>query len=182
MIPPVRLAALAAILAGVTVGGAAAQTMPQVRDSRTGRIWTPEPVTVETPGQRSPSSYADRAFDPNAQNVKVSGVVVQHPRAQLTGTVPITAGPTVPVVTLDVPSLQVLPAQYWLSILYLTNNSANTVNAVVGCHFNNGGRTVDDVRVVLPPAGPGERLGVPVRGPRYDVFVDHVSCNVISPT
>jgi hypothetical protein len=88
----------------------------------------------------------------------------------------------VPVVTLDAPSLQVMPAQYWLSILYLTNNSANTVKAVVGCHFNNGGRMVEDVRVVLPSAGPGERLGVPVRGPRYDVFVDHVSCSVISPS
>lgn len=182
MIAAVRVAALAAIVAVLGIASAAAQTMPQVRDSRTGKTWTPEPVTVETPAERSPSSYADRAFDPNAQNVQAQGLVVQHPRAQLTGTVPITAGPTVPVVTLDVPSLQVLPAQYWLSILYLTNNSANTVSAVVGCHFNNGGRTVEDVRVVIPPAGPGERLGVPVRGPRYDVFVDHVTCDVISPS
>jgi hypothetical protein len=182
MIPAVRGTALAAVVAALGIGNAAAQTMPQVRDSRTGKTWTPEPVTVETPAARSPSSYADKAFDPNGQNVQARGVVVQHPRAQLTGTVPITAGPTVPVVTLDVPSLQVLPAQYWLSILYLTNNSASTVNAVVGCHFNNGGRTVEDVRVVIPPAGPGERLGVPVRGPRYDLFVDHVSCDVISPS
>lgn len=182
MSPAIRLAALAAIAAAIGIEGAAAQTMPQVRDSRTGKVWTPEAVTVENPGQRSPSSYANKAFDPNAQNIQVQGVVVQHPRAQLTGTVPITAGPTVPVVTLDAPSLQVMPAQYWLSILYLTNNSANTVNAVVECHFNNGGRTVEDVRVVVPPAGPGERLGVPVRGPRYDVFVDSVSCNVVSPS
>ena len=182
MSPAIRLAALAALVAAVGIGNAAGQTMPQVHDSRMGKVWTPEPVAVETPAQRSPSSYADRAFDPNSQNVQVPGVVVQHPRAQLTGTVPITAGPTVPVVTLDAPSLQVMPAQYWLSILYVTNNSANTVNAVVGCHFNNGGRTVEDVRVVVPPAGPGERLGVPVRGPRYDVFVDSVSCNVVSPS
>jgi hypothetical protein len=185
VIPAFRSAALAAIAVALGAAGAAlAQDMPQVRDSRTGRVWTPEPVTVETPGDasRSPSSYANRAFDPNAQNVQVPGVVVQHPRAQLMGTVPITAGPAMPVVTLDVPSLQVVPARHWLSILYVTNNSANTVNAVVGCHFINGGRKVEDVRVIVPSAGPGERLGLPVRGPRYDVFVDRVSCDVISPT
>jgi len=93
----------------------------------------------------------------------------------------MTAGPTVPIVTIDLPTLQALPGRYWLSILYLTNNSGATVDAVIGCHFLNHGQEVENVRVIVPPAGPGERLGVPVRGPRTDLFVDRVTCNVISP-
>ncbi len=171
--------ALGAVLAlGATA--ALAQNMPQVRDSRTGKVWMPEPVSVEAPA--ASSSYADKAFDPHAQNVKVEGIVVQHPRANLMGTVPITAGPTVPLVSLDTPSLQVVPGQHWLSILYVTNNSGGSVNAVVACHFSNHGRDVEDTRIVVPTAGPGERLGVPVRGPRYDVFVDRVSCQLMTPT
>ena len=180
MTSAIRLIALAATAVSVIgVASALAENMPQVRDSRTGKVWVPEPVAVEP---AAPSSYSDRAFDPNAQAAQVRGLVVQHPRAQLMGTVPMTAGPTVPVVTLDAPSLQVVPARNWLSILYLTNNSTHTVDAVVGCHFTNGGRKVEDVRVIVPPAGPGERLGLPVRGPRYDIFVDRVTCEVISPT
>ena len=171
-------AMVATVFASVAVA-ASAQDMPQVRDSRTGKVWTPQAVEIES---SAPSSRSDRAFDPRAQVVPTEGLTVQHPHATLMGTVPITAGPTVPIVTLDVPTLQVLPARYWLSILYLTNNSASTVTAVIGCHFNNGNRRVADVRVVVPPAGPGERLGLPVHGPRYDVFVDHVTCEVISPT
>jgi len=171
-----------ALGAALALGGTAvAQDMPQVRDSRTGKVWVPEPVNVEQ-APAAPSSYADRAFDPHAQNVKVEGIVVQHPRANLMGTVPITAGPTVPLVTLDTPSLQVLPGRHWLSILYVTNNSGSSVNAVVACHFTNHGRDVEDTRIVVPTAGPGERLGVPVRGPRYDVFVDRVSCQLMTPT
>jgi hypothetical protein len=179
--PAIRLMAqtLGAIVA-LGVAGAVAQDMPQVRDNRTGKVWTPEVVNEEAPS--GPSSYADKAFDPRAQDVKVQGVVVQHPRANLMGTVPVTAGPTVPLVTLDTPSLQVVPGRHWLSILYVTNNSGSTVNAVVGCHFTNHGRQVEDTRIVVPTAGPGERLGVPVRGPRYDIFVDRVTCELIAPT
>lgn len=179
MAAALRLVVSAAFAAAVIgVATTSAQNMPQVRDSRTGTVWTPEPVNVEPPG---PSSYSDRAFDPRTQGAQIPGLVVEYPRAHLMGTVPITAGPTVPIVTLDVPSLEVIPAQHWLSILYLTNNGANTVNAVVDCHFTNGGRRVEDVRVIMPPAGPGERLGLPVRGPRYDIFVDRVACEVIAP-
>jgi hypothetical protein len=55
MIPAIRLAALAAVLAAVGIGNAAGQTMPQVHDSRVCKVWTPEPVAMETPPQRSPS-------------------------------------------------------------------------------------------------------------------------------
>jgi hypothetical protein len=175
-----RLAAVALALT-LCGGGALAQGVPQYRDTRTGKVWTPEIADQET-STYSPSSPADRAFDPRAQAIRVEGVSVQHPRAALMGTVPITAGPSVPLATLDVPSLQVLPGRYWLSILYLTNNSAGTVDAIVGCHFTNQGQRVEDTRIVVPPAGPGERLGVPVRGPRYDVFVDRVTCEMMAPT
>ncbi|SKA37070.1 hypothetical protein SAMN02745126_05878 [Enhydrobacter aerosaccus] len=171
--------AAAAVLVAASSGLAFAQAAPQLRDTRTGKVWTPEITDEEA---SAPSSYADKAFDPRTQAVVPGGTTVQHPRATLMGTVPMTAGPNVPVLTLDVPSLQVLPGRYWLSILYLTNNSASTVDAVVGCHFTNHGQTVQNTQVIVPPAGPGERLGVPVRGPRFDVFVDQVTCAVTAPT
>jgi len=34
----------------------------------------------------------------------------------------------------------------------------------------------------VPTAGPGERLGLAVRGPRVDTFVDKVVCVPMSPT
>jgi hypothetical protein len=165
------------------LGGVAAmaQGLPQLRDSRTGKIWTPE-IANEEPAFAGPSGDVNKAFDPRAQNVRVEGLVVQHPRANLMGTVPITAGPSVPIVTLDAPSLQVVPGRNWLSILYVTNNSATTVDAVVACHFTKGDQQVEDTRVIVPPAGPGERLGVPVRGPRYDIFIDRVTCQLMAPT
>ena len=161
--------------------GAIAQDLPQFRDSRTGKVWSPEIVNEEASAPTSPDAYVNRAFDPRSQNAVVEGLVVQHPRANLMGVVPITAGPSVPIAVLDAPSLQVIPGRHWLSIVYVTNNSAATINPVVGCHFTNGGQRVEETRVVIPPAGPGERLGVPVRGPRYDIFVDRVTCELMSP-
>src|ERR1700749_1371675 len=126
-IPKLATSLLGAILArGATA--AIAQDLPQLRDSRTGKVGTPETVTEEAYAPSSPNAYVNRAFDPREQNVKVEGLVVQHPHANLMGTVPITAGPTVPIAVLDAPSLQVIPGQHWLSIIYVTNNSATTVN------------------------------------------------------
>ncbi len=167
-------------LAALGVGAASGQDLPQYRDSRTGTVWVPQMPTEEAAAATTDSSYM--AFDPRSQNVRVRGVVVQHPRANLMGTVPITAGPAVPLMTIDAPSLQVIAGRHWLSILYVTNNSAGTIDAVVGCRFANQDRTVEVVRVMVPPAGPGERLGVPVRGPAYDVFVDRITCNLLTPS
>jgi hypothetical protein len=164
--------------AGVVASSAIGQVR-ELRDERTGKVWTPEFIEVNPDG--SAKSDVDKAFDPRSQTARVQGVVVQRPRANLMGTVPITAGPTVPIVVLDTPSLQAVPGGSWLAILYVTNNSANTVDAVVGCHFTNQGKKVEDVRVIVPPAGPGERLGVPVRGPRTDIFVDQVRCELTAP-
>ena len=106
---------------------------------------------------------------------------MQRPKGNLMGTVPITAGPNVPVVVIDSPWLQAVPQQNWLSVLYVTNNSGNVVDAVVGCTFTNGGRAVQDTRIVLQPSGPGERWGFPVYGPPVTTFVDRVTCRVLSP-
>lgn len=178
MKPATQLTSCAVLAAaGVSIVVSALAQTPQLRDERTGKVWTPELVDTNPDGTQK--SWADRAFDPRSQTAAVPGEIVQRPRANLMGTVPITAGPAVPIVVIDTPSLQAVPGSHWLAVLYVTNNSGNTVNTVVGCQFTNQGRKVEDVRVIVPPAGPGERLGVPVRGPRTDLFVDQVACRVL---
>jgi hypothetical protein len=134
---------------------------------------------LEPPNQ--PSTPADEAFDPRSQVATAAPVVVQRPRADMMGTVPITAGPTVPVITIDGPSLRALPGDRWLTVLYLTNNSGAAVDPQVGCTFTNAGQAVQETRVVVPTAAAGTRLGVPVYGPRTDIFVDRVLCRVLTP-
>ena len=164
----------------VGLGLAGSALAQEFRDSRTGRTWTPD--LEESSSATSPNAPVNRAFDPRSQAAVVPGIVTQHPRAKLMGTVPFTAGPSVPIVDVDAPSLRAIPAKHWLAVLYVTNNSANTVNVVLDCHFTNAGAKVEDVRVFVPPAGPGERLGIPVRGPQTDVFVDRVACGVVTPS
>jgi len=175
----------AAALSSLAVLGVAVSVLaangPPVTDTRTGKVWTPEIIPADDPRNGPLDPAVDKAFDPHNQIAMVPGTVLQRPRANLMGVVPITAGPTVPLVTLDAPSLQAIPGQHWLAILYVTNNSANTVDAVVDCRFTNSGQKVEDARLLVPPAGPGERLGVPVRGPRTDLFVDRVTCQLMSP-
>ena len=170
------------VLGGLAgLGLAQAALAQELRDSRTGRVWTPD-LVEESIAEANPNSPVNRAFDPRAQDAMVPGIVTQHPHAKLMGTVPFTAGPSVPIIDVDAPSLQAIPARHWLAVLYVTNNSAGTVNVVLECHFTNGGAKVEDTRVFVPPAGPGERLGIPVRGPRTDLFVDRVSCGVVTPS
>jgi hypothetical protein len=164
----------------VGLGLASAAMAQEFRDSRTGKVWMPD-LAQENDATSNPNNPANRAFDPKAQGTVVRGVVVQHPRAKLMGTVPFTAGPSVPIVQIDAPTLQAIPAKHWLTILYVTNNSANTVDVVLNCHFMNGPNMVEDVRVIVPPAGPGERLGIPVRGPQTDIFVDRSQCEIATP-
>lgn len=170
--------------AGTVGAGVSANGLTQFKDERTGKVWTPENVSKDnqTLQQQAamPKTAADKAFDPNSQSVATQ-VVVQRPRGNLMGTVPITAGPTVPAVVIDSPWLQAVPQQNWLSVVYVTNNSGSVVDPVVGCTFTNGGRPVQDTRVVLSPAGPGERWGVPVYGPPVSTFVDRVTCRLLSP-
>jgi hypothetical protein len=172
---------LGGIAALVAATPAIAENGPPIVDSRTGKTWTPDIIPLSDPRSGPMDPAVDRAFNPHNQIAMVPGTVIQRPHANLMGVVPITAGPTVPLVTLDTPSLQAIPGQHWLAILYLTNNSANTVDAVVDCHFTNGGAKVETVRLLVPPAGPGERLGMPVRGPRTDLFVNQATCQLMSP-
>jgi hypothetical protein len=174
-------AALGGLAALVVATSVFAENGPPITDTRTGRTWTPDIIPLNDPRSGPMDPAVDKAFNPHNQIAMVPGTVIQRPRANLMGVVPITAGPTVPLITLDAPSLQAIPGAHWLAILYLTNNSANTVDAVVDCHFTNQGAKVEDVRLLVPPAGPGERLGVPVRGPRTDLFVNQVVCQLMSP-
>jgi hypothetical protein len=155
---------------------AASTGAPEFRDPKTGQVWTPE--TVGQDGK--PIGPEDRAFDPRAQSAPAQ-VVTQRALAKPVGSVPITAGPTVPIVNLDSPTLRALPGQRWQVVLYLNNNSANPVEPVVECRFTNAGALVSDTRVTVSPIGPGVRAGIAIMGPRTDIFVDRASCQVASP-
>ena len=163
--------------AGLTVVGT-----NEFRDEKTGKIWTPENVSQDDKAApAAPTSIQDKAFDPRTQAIVVEGVTVQRPRASLMGLVPITAGPTVPRVELDSASLQAVPGERWRTVLYVTNNSADFVETMIGCLFTNADRKVEDTRAIVRPAAPGERLGLAVYGPPVEMFVDRVTCRVISP-
>jgi len=155
----------------------------QFRDAKTGKVWTPETVSKDNQLRpaNEPSTPADRAFDPKSQMAMAPTVVVQRPGASLMGVVPITAGPTVPLVTLDSPSLQAIPADRWVAPLYVTNNSGADVNVQVGCTFTNSGKSMQETRIIVPTAAPGQRLATVAYGPRTDTFVDRVLCRVLTP-
>ena len=100
---------------------------------------------------------------------------------QVVGQVPITAGPTVPLVEIDNPSLSVQPGARWRVVMYLQNNSASTFAPSLDCRFTNAGNTVMASYVLIPPVAGGNRVGLVFSGPPSDIFVDNVSCSVLSP-
>ena len=151
---------------------------PQFRDPKTGQIWTPENVG----GQNGPNTPADRAFDPLGQTTVVKGNSVQTPTVTSLGTVPITAGPTMPIAIIDDASLSAIPSQRWQVVLYLNNNSASTINPVIDCRFTNAGSAVEETRANLPPVGAVQRVGLTIYGPRTNVFVDRAECRLVSPS
>jgi hypothetical protein len=151
--------------------------VPEFRDPKTGRIWTPLNV-----GQQSgPPTPADLAFDPMGQAVSVRGVVVQRPSVVPLDAVPITAGPTVPIVNLGDATLRAVPGKRWQVVLYLDNNSAGVVVPVINCRFTNAGNLVEQTHVLVPAVGPGIRVGMTIYGPKTDLFVDRAACAVTSP-
>jgi hypothetical protein len=153
------------------------QPVPQFRDPKTGQIWTPLNV-----GQKSgPPTPEDLAFDPLGQAVYVKGVVTQRPTLALIGSVPITAGPTVPIVEIDNATLSAIPGRRWQVVLYLQNNSANTVAPLITCRFTNSGRLVEETHVLVPAVGAGIRAAMIINGPKTDLFVDRANCGVKSP-
>ncbi len=151
--------------------------VPEFRDPKTGQIWTPLNV-----GQQSgPPTPADVAFDPLGQAVRVEGVVVQRPSIVPLAAVPITAGPTVPIVNIGGATLRAIAGKRWQVVLYLDNNSANTVVPLINCRFTNAGKLVEQTHVLVPAVRPGTRVGMIVHGPKTDLFVDRASCAVTSP-
>jgi hypothetical protein len=151
--------------------------VPEFRDPKTGQIWTP----LNVGRQSGPPTPEDLAFDPLGQAVYVRGVVVQRPGIVPLDSVPITAGPTVPIVNLGDATLRAVPGKRWQVVLYLDNNSAGVVVPVINCRFTNAGNLVEQTHVLVPAVGPGLRVGMTIYGPKVDLFVDRASCAVTSP-
>ena len=179
-----------ACLAGMTLASAAFAQVPrssldvaastgafEFKDPKTGQVWTPETVGQDGRPLTQPD---DKAFNPQAQNVPLQ-LVEQRVRGRPVGTVPITAGPTVPIVAMDNAPLRAVPGQRWQVVMYLDNNSGNAVSPVIECAFTNAGKPVMDTRATADPIGPGVRQGLLIYGPRVDVFVDRASCRIASP-
>ena len=156
---------------------AASTGAPEFRDPKSGQVWTPETVGQDGRPLAGPE---DKAFDPRAQNAPAM-IAEQRVRGRSVGTVPVTAGPTVPIVVMDNPTLRAVPGQRWQVVMYLDNNSNQIVNPVIECRFLNGGNTVMDTRAKVAQTAPSIRQGLLIYGPRVDVFVDRASCRVTSP-
>ena len=124
---------------------AASTGASEFKDPKTGEIWTPETVGQDGRPLTGPD---DKAFNPSAQNVPVA-MIDQHVRGRPVGTLPVTAGPTVPIVVMDNASLRAVPGQRWQAVLYLDNNSGNPVEPVLECRFTNGGKAVMDTRAIV---------------------------------
>jgi hypothetical protein len=184
-----RFVAIGAGLAAISLAGAAlAQNIAarpgypgQITDTRTGKVWSPNWDSLDAYQPTDPNHPVNREFNARGQTASIPGVINKRPRAELVGTVPITAGPGVPIMSLDAPSLQAVPGERWVSILYVTNNSGASIDPVVDCHFTNHGQKVESIRLYVPTAGPGERLGLAVRGPKVEMFVDKVTCVPMAP-
>jgi hypothetical protein len=156
---------------------AASTGAPEFRDPKTGQVWTPETVGQDGRPLTGPD---DKAFNPDAQNVPARSVE-QRIRGRPVGTVPVTAGPTVPIVVMDSPSLRAVPGQRWQAVMYLDNNSGNPVDPVIECRFSNAGNAVLDARAIVQTTAPSVRQGLVIYGPRTDVFVDRATCRVTAP-
>ena len=174
-------AGFAAALMSVTVVSSAAlaqyPNQPQFRDPKTGQVWTPDNVG----GRSGPNTPQDRAFNPQAQVITPTNVAVQTPNVTPLGSIPVTAGPTVPIATIDDASLTAIPSQRWQVVLYLNNNSAGVINPVIECRFTNGANTVLPVQANLPPINPGTRVGLTIYGPETNLFVDQAPCSLAQP-
>jgi hypothetical protein len=148
--------------------------VPSFTDPKTGQVWTPDNVG----GAGNPALPQDRAFNPAGQAVASQQVYRQQAQMHVIGAVPITAGPTVPLVVIDNPSLTVRAGGRWQVVLYLQNNSGNTLAPGLDCSFTNGGKPVLTSYVSVPPVAGGMRVGLTFVGPPSDIFVDSVGCGV----
>ena len=160
---------------------------PQVfRDPVTGRVY--DPGKVGQPDDK-PVPPEDRAFDPRAQGRGAPpGSAPAAPRTieartRVIGTVPKISGPgsSVPLVGLEIPSLQIGPQGRWVLQMNLANNSGQPFDASVACSFRNGDRIVDEVLVSLRGVRGGDKVTTEVTGPAAQVYVDNAPCAVRSP-
>lgn len=151
--------------------------VPEFRDPKTGQIWTP----LNVGGKSGPATPADRAFDPLGQAAHVGGVVTQRPSVVPLSSVPVTAGPAMPIVNLGDATLRAVPGKRWQVVLYLDNNSGKLVVPVINCRFTNAGKLVEQTHALVPPVGAGLRVGMIIYGPKTDLFVDRATCAVTSP-
>ncbi len=156
---------------------AASTGVPEFRDPKTGQVWTPETVGQDGRPLAGPD---DKAFDPKAQDVATQ-IAMQSVRGRPIGTVPVTAGPTTPIVAMDGATLRAVLGKRWQVVMYLDNNSANPVNPVIECAFKNAGNMVMNTHATVAQTAPSVRQGLVIYGPRVGVFVDQASCRVISP-
>ena len=69
----------------------------------------------------------------------------------------------------------------WQVVLYLDNNSANSVVPLLNCRFTNAGKLVEQTHVLVPAVGAGLRVGMTIYSPTTDLFVDRANCAVKSP-
>lgn len=155
---------------------AATTGLPEFRDPKTGRVWTPENVGQDG----KPILPEDRAFDPVSQSGALQ-LVLQKAIAKPVGSVPISAGPAVPLVNIENTMLRAVPGQRWQVTTYLNNNSSQAVEPVLECHFTNHGQLIAGTKVMVSQIGPGVRAGFAVMGPRVNYFVDKAMCQVTSP-
>ncbi len=185
-----RMPKLLICFVGMTLASAAVAQAPRssvdiAAIHRRAGVPRPQDRPGMDPGNRRPGRQAPHRS--GRQGVRSAGaeralkVAEQRVRGRPVGTVPVTAGPTVPIVVMDGASLRAVPGQRWQAVLYLDNNSGNPVDPVIDCRFTNGGNAVMDTRALVQTTAPSVRQGLAIFGPRTDVFVDRVSCRVTAP-
>jgi hypothetical protein len=149
------------------------------RDEK-GKVWTPDnvgqPDTKPVPPQ-------DRAFDPRRQVVNTPTVSIQVPNVSVIGAVPVLSRPgsSVPIVTLETPSLRLVDGERWVATLILANNGERVIDAQISCRFNNDSLLVEEAKIMLRGIEPGQRVEAPARGPLGSLYVNTAVCAVDSP-
>jgi hypothetical protein len=147
---------------------------PVFRDPKTGTLWSPD--TVNQDDRPEPSERG-----PDGQPVFPGPPIELKPRIHLIGNVPVTAGPSVPLIEIDNPSIQTAPEDHWHVVFYLQNNSDSTLAAEVACTFGNEGRTVARAVVFVPTVKAGTRVAVYFAEPTTTLFLDAMTCQVSPP-
>lgn len=149
------------------------------RDEK-GKVWTPD--NVGQPDSK-PVPPEDRAFDPRRQVVPTPTVSIQLPDVRVIGAVPVVSRPgsSVPIVTLETPSLGLADRERWVATLILANNGERVIDAQISCRFNNDGLLVEEAKIQLRGIAPGQRVEAPARGPLGSLYINNAVCAVDSP-